>query len=71
MFAISTINKDTPINRFFYKKIDLEGELDALVMVVDIYNNEFVPDEEKRKLEEKHKIRNPKIWLAEYMAIFV
>jgi len=71
MFAISTINKDTPINWFFYKKIDLDGGSDSIVMVVDIYQNEFIPEEEKRKLEEKHKVRNPKIWLAEYMAIFV
>jgi len=45
MWSISTINKETPINRFFYKKIDLEWAEDWMVVVVDIYNNEFIPDE--------------------------
>lgn len=71
MRAISTINKDTPINRFFYKKLDLEWWQDSVVLVVDIYNNEFIPDDEKLKLEAKYKVKNPKIWLSEYMAIFV
>lgn len=71
MRAISTINKDIPINRFFYKKIDLDGELDSTVVVVDIYNNEFIPDDEKVKLEKKYKFKNQKIRLSEYMAIFI
>lgn len=70
MWAISTINKDTPINWFFYKKIDLEWEMDSQVLVVDIWWNDFIPHEEKLRLQNQNK-HNKKIWLSEYMAIFV
>jgi len=71
MWAISTINKDIPINRFFYKKIDLDWADDWQVISVNIYENDFIPDEEKLKKERDLKIKYPNLWLSEWMAIFV
>lgn len=71
MRAISTINKDIPINRFFYKKIDLDWADDWQVISVNIYENDFIPDEEKLKKERDLKIKYPNLWLSEWMAIFV
>ena len=70
MFAISTINIDTPINWFFYKKIELDGADDSLVCTVDIYYT-FLPIEEIKRIEKKYKNKNESVWLAEYMCIFV
>lgn len=71
MRAISTINKDIPINRFFYKKIDLDWADDWQVISVNIYENDFIPDEEKLKKERDLKTKYPNLWLSEWMAIFV
>ena len=71
MRAVGTINIDTPINRFFYKKIALEGIKDCKVFSVDIYNNPFMSQEEKDRKEKQYKNRNQNVWLADWMAIFV
>lgn len=71
MWAISTINVDTPINRFFYKKVMLDGMEDARVINVDIYNNPFMKEDEKRRKEMQYKWKNERVWLADWMAIFV
>ena len=70
ILAVSTINKDTPINWFYYKKIDL-GAIDTwLSITVDLYNNPFIPEFEKKSIEKKYKDKNPLIWNCEWMAIF-
>lgn len=71
MWAISTINIDTPINRFFFKKISLDWMEDSKVLSIDIWNNPFMSDAEKKRTELKYKDRNPKVWLADWMWIFV
>jgi hypothetical protein len=71
MRAVSTINVETPINRFFYKKVGLDGMEDARVMSVDIYNNPFLTEDEKRRKEMQYKDKDNKVWLADWMAIFV
>jgi len=71
MWAVSTINIETPINRFFYKKIGLEGMKDGKVFTVDIYNNPFLSKEEIEKKERQYKFRNQNVRLADWMAIFV
>lgn len=71
MRAVSTINVNTPINWFFYKKVSLEGMYDCKVISVDIYNNPFMRQEEKDRVEKKFKNRNEAVWLADWMAIFV
>ena len=50
MRAISTVNVETPINRFFYKKVNLEWTEDARVHTVDIYNNPFIKQAEKERI---------------------
>lgn len=67
----STISKDTPINMFFYKKVELEWQDWAYVVTVDLYNNPFISDQEKKKIENKYKNTNKKIWLSEYMWMFI
>ena len=71
MRAISTINVETPINWFFFKKVSLEGMEDCRVHSVDIYNNPFMSKEEKERTERKYKNKNQNVWLADWMAIFV
>lgn len=71
MRAISTINVDTPINWFFFKKVGLDGMEDSRVHSVDIYNNPFMTKEEKDRMERKYKNKNQWVWLADWMAIFV
>jgi len=71
MRAISTINVDTPINWFFFKKVGLDGMDDARVHSVDIYNNPFMKQDEKDRMERKYKNKNQWVWLADWMAIFV
>lgn len=71
MWAVWTINIDTPINWFFYKKVNLEGIRDCKVFSVDIYNNPFMTQEEKDRKEKQFKNRNQNVWLADWMAIFV
>lgn len=71
MWAVSTINVDTPINWFFYKKVTLDGMEDARVISVDIYNNPFMKDDEKKRKEMQYKDKNKNVWLADWMAIFV
>jgi hypothetical protein len=71
MWATSTINIDTPINWFFYKKISLDGMEDCRVHSIDIYNNPFMSDLEKKRKENQFKDKNQKVWLADWMAIFV
>ncbi|HPC34084.1 MAG TPA: hypothetical protein PLP73_00330 [Candidatus Absconditabacterales bacterium] len=71
MRAISTVNVETPINWFFYKKVNLEGTEDARVHTVDIYNNPFIKQAEKEKKERDFKDKNQAVWLADWMAIFV
>jgi hypothetical protein len=38
---------------------------------VDIYQNKFIPQEEIERAEKKYKDKQPNVWNAEYMAIFV
>jgi len=71
MWAVSTINVDTPINWFFYKKVWLDGMDDAMVVSVDIYNNPFLSPEEKKRKEQQYKWKDQSVWLADWMAIFV
>lgn len=71
MWAVSTINIDTPINWFFYKKISLDGMEDCKVHSIDIYNNPFMSELEKKRKENQFKDKNQKVWLADWMAIFV
>ena len=71
MRATSTINIDTPINRFFYKKISLDWMEDCKVHSIDIYNNPFMSELEKKRKEAQFKDKNQKVWLADWMAIFV
>ena len=70
-WAISTINVETPVNRFFYKKIALEGTEDAKVHNVNLYDNPFIKEAEKKKIEKDLKEKNPQVWSADWMAIFV
>lgn len=69
--AISTINVETPVNRFFYKKITLEWTEDAKVHNVNLYDNPFIREAEKKKIEKDLKEKNPQVWSADWMAIFV
>lgn len=71
MRSASTINVKTPTNWFFYKKVSLDGMEDARVMSVDIYNNPFIPEEEKKRKEMQYKDKQQDVWLADWMAIFV
>lgn len=71
MRAVSTINVETPINRFFYKKVSLDGMEDSRVISVDIWNNPFMKDDEKRRKEIQYRDKNQAVWLADWMAIFV
>lgn len=70
-WAISTINVETPVNRFFYKKITLEGTEDAKVHNVNLYDNPFIKDAEKAKIEKDLKEKNSQVWMSDWMAIFV
>ena len=44
---------------------------DSRVISVDIYNNPFLTDDEKRRKEMQYKDKDNKVWLADWMAIFV
>jgi phage terminase large subunit-like protein len=55
MRSISTINVDTPINWFFFKKVSLDGAEDCRVVNIDIRNNPFLTDAEKRRKELQYK----------------
>jgi hypothetical protein len=68
---VSTINVETPINWFFYKKVGLDGMEDSRVISVDIWNNPFMKDDEKKRKEIQYRDKNQAVWLADWMAIFV
>lgn len=68
--ASSTINIDMPINWFFYKKIELDGMYDWKCFSVDLYNNPFWTDKEKKRIENKYRYKKPLVRNCEYMAIF-
>jgi hypothetical protein len=59
------------VNWFFYKKIALEGTEDAKVHNVNLYDNPFIKEAEKKKIEKDLKEKNPQVWSADWMAIFV
>lgn len=74
VYVISTVNPDTPKNRFYYKLI--EGEIamydpdaDKLTRRVTLMDNPFIDDEEKKKIIEDGR-RNPKLFGAEWMCEF-
>ena len=68
--ASSTINIDMPLNWFFYKKIELDWMDDAKCFSVDLYNNPFWTEKEKKRIEEKYRYKKPLVRNCEYMAIF-
>lgn len=70
-WAISTINVETPVNWFFYKKIILEWTEDAKVHNVNLYDNPFIKEAEKKKIEKDLKEKNPQVRSADWMAIFI
>jgi len=73
-YVISTVNIDTPKNRFYYKLVYAEVEAYSAGSQrygkrIDLYHNPFIPDAEKETIIKEWK-RNPRVFNAEYMACF-
>ena len=75
VYIISTVNPDTPKNRFYYKLVEAEiemynnTEVSKLAKRITLHDNPFIDDEEKQNIIRDGQ-RNPKIFGAEWMCEF-
>jgi len=69
--AASTPNPDTPINRFYFDFKEWELETDNLKLSIrrDLYNNDFVSEEEKQRTLKKYE-KSPLYLMTECLAMF-